>query len=230
MPESAPSIHGVTLFAGLDARAAEALSKQCKWRRCGEGQEVLGAKDSTTDIYFVVTGSLRANVFTKRGHQVNFRDVPAGAFFGELAAIDGAPRSASILATTDSLIASLSGAAFRKVLREQPAVAEALFLHLARQVRYLSERVTEFTALDVKGRIQAELLRLARDHMTGANAAEVKPMPKHGEIASWVSTHREAVTRELNFLDRAGVIERHPGRLVVRDVAKLAALVAKTRD
>ena len=90
--------------------------------------------------------------------------------------------------------------------------------------------MTEFTALDVKGRIQAELLRLARDHMTGANAAEVKPMPKHGEIASWVSTHREAVTRELNFLDRAGVIERHPGRLVVRDVAKLAALVAKTRD
>ena len=53
--------------------------------------------------------------------------------------------------------------------------------------------------------------------------------PTHAEIASRVATHREAVTREMNYLDREGIIERHTGRLVVRDIERPATMVEKVR-
>jgi CRP-like cAMP-binding protein len=127
------------------------------------------------------------------------------------------------------LIASLSADEFWQVLRDYPIVAEATLKRLTKQLRILSERVFEFSALTVKNRIHAELLRLARDHSRGANKAAISPVPTHAEIASRVSTHREAVTRELNDLTRAGLIERRHGVLIIRDVEHLARMVEEVR-
>ena len=89
----------------------------------------------------------------------------------------------------------------------------------------LTERVFEFSALAVNNRIHAELLRLARDHMTAENTAAIQPAPTHAEIASRISTHREAVTRELSRLSRAGIVVRRSGALVVEDVERLDRLM-----
>lgn len=72
----------------------------------------------------------------------------------------------------------------------------------------LTTRVYDFSTLAVKNRIQAELLRLANLVPKDGKSARIFPAPTHGEIASRVSTHREAVTRELNRLCRIGVAER----------------------
>ena len=96
---------------------------------------------------------------------------------------------------------------------------------LTNQIRALTERVFEFSALAVENRIQAEVLRLARDHMEGDNSALIKPAPTHAEIASRVSTHREAVTRALSDLARRGIVERRDGTLAVLDVEALSELV-----
>jgi CRP-like cAMP-binding protein len=85
--------------------------------------------------------------------------------------------------------------------------------------------VFEFSALAVNNRIHAELLRLAQDHMTGENVAVIDPVPTHAEIASRISTRREAVTREFNQLSRAGIVQRRSSTLVVRDVERLKRLV-----
>ncbi|HEY8276660.1 MAG TPA: helix-turn-helix domain-containing protein, partial [Methyloceanibacter sp.] len=73
--------------------------------------------------------------------------------------------------------------------------------------------------------IQAELLRLANLAPQEGNSARVASAPTHSEIASRISTHREAVTRELNRLARLGLIERKGNALVVKDVRRLAAMV-----
>jgi len=69
------------------------------------------------------------------------------------------------------------------------------------------------------------LLRLARDQELDADKAVITPVPTHADIASRVSTHREAVTRELTALARDGLIERGDGVLVIADVPRLAQLV-----
>jgi hypothetical protein len=94
-----------------------------------------------------------------------------------------------------------------------------------RNVRTLTKRVYEFSTLAVNNRIQAELLRLAGLGTREGKGARISPAPTHAEIASRVSTHREAVTRELNRLSRVGIIERRSGALVVHDLDRLAAMV-----
>ncbi|MEE8334557.1 MAG: helix-turn-helix domain-containing protein, partial [Alphaproteobacteria bacterium] len=84
----------------------------------------------------------------------------------------------------------------------------------------------EFSTLAVNNRIHAELLRLAMSAGINDNVSEISPAPTHAEIASRISTHREAVTRELNELAQAGVLEKRNRALVVRDIAWLQDVVA----
>ncbi len=74
-------------------------------------------------------------------------------------------------------------------------------------------------------RIHAERLRLTRDHIRDDDTAVVAPAPTHSDIASRISMHREAVTRELNELARASLVKRRRGALEICDVPRLARLV-----
>jgi len=86
-------------------------------------------------------------------------------------------------------------------------------------------RVYEFGTLAVNNRIQAEMLRLAQLVPREGKIARIDPAPTHVEIANRISTHREAVTRELNRLSRLGIIDRQGGALLVSDVDRLATMV-----
>jgi len=77
----------------------------------------------------------------------------------------------------------------------------------------------------VKNRIHVELLRLACDHMRDERTAVISPAPTHADIASRVSTHREAVTRELNHLAQSGLVERRSRTLIIHDVPRLTHMV-----
>ena len=81
-------------------------------------------------------------------------------------------------------------------------MASGVLSRVASLVRYLTDRVYKYGALDVKDRVRAEVLGLAREHMKEGDKAVIEKMPTHAEIANRVSTHREAVTRELNELSR----------------------------
>jgi len=190
----------------------------------------MGQADETREVHFIVSGRVRANLYSPDGQDVTFRDMGAGEMFGELAALDPAPRSANIVALAPTTTASLKASEFSLVLRDHPEVAAATFRRLVRLVRSLSDRVYEFSTLAVRNRIQAELLRLARDGKISGNTARVEPAPTHAEIASRIATHREAVTRELGDLARAGLVERDGTTLVIRDVARLARLVENVTE
>jgi CRP-like cAMP-binding protein len=120
----------------------------------------------------------------------------------------------------------LSATAFRAAL-QHPAVANAMLGRLANLVRSLSDRVFEFSTLSVRHRLHAELLRLAREEGINNNGRITIPQsPKHAELADRLSTHREAVSREMSALTRARIIERSNDALVIRDLDRLTQLLA----
>ena len=215
----------IEIFASVLPGDLETLPKRFRWKRYGADQQIISHLDESTDVFLVIEGTVRVIVYSPAGKEVTFRDIAAGKYFGELAAIDGLPRSATVTALTDSLIACMSAEIFWGVLRTYPNVAALVLKQLAGSVRALTERVFEFSALAVRNRVHAELLRLAHHHMVGDNAAMIRPAPTHAELASRISTHREAVTRELNHLSRDGLVERQPGVLAIHDVERLARLV-----
>ena len=188
---------------------------------------IVSHNEQTTDVFFIVSGKVRVTIYSNSGRDVTYRVQGAGQMFGELSAIDDEPRSAHVLALEESLVASMTAEAFWAALKDYPPVAEAALKRLATLVRQLSDRVFEFSTLAVKNRIHAELLRLGRDGEPNGNASSITPAPTHADVASRISTHREAVTRELNELTRAGLIERNEGALVIQDMTQLAHMVEK---
>jgi CRP/FNR family cyclic AMP-dependent transcriptional regulator len=230
MTRKTETLAKIGLFRSLDEPTIEMLDTQCSWRRATRNQWIVDYQDTANDVFFIVSGTVRVKLQSVAGREVLLREINAGEFFGELAAIDGQPRSSGIVAVTDVTVARMPASVFRATVHAHPDVCDQLLALLAGQVRILANRVNEFSTLDARHRIYAELLRLARPEPGKAHQAIVSPPPVHAEIAARVSSRREAVARELKALERAGLIERRRGALVLTDTAQLRQLIAQASE
>lgn len=226
---STVGLRNVKLLTGLSDERIADVAARCTWRHFSPGQMIVLRNSSDRDVHFVVSGRVRVTSFSASGRQVTFRDEPPGETLGDLAAIDGQPRSADVLALDAVLVASLEPQAFRALIRAEPAINERVLLRLAALVRMLSERVIDLSTLGVQNRIHAELLRLARATAGSNTCARIDPAPKHSDVASQVSTYREQVTREISALIRLGLAVKEGSALVLPDVPRLERMVAEVR-
>ncbi len=224
------SLRSIAIFKDLSDAALARLSQACNWSSFHGGEEIVPYLDESDDVYFLVNGSAQVMLYSRTGKAVAFRTIETGSLFGELAAIDHAPRSARVEAVGPCVVARLTAETFRRFMREEPAMMEAVSRHLVAQIRELTARVFSFSTLSVKTRIQAEILRLAGAPEAGAAPCRIKGFPTHGDFAERVSTHREAVTRELGRLARAGIVCREGRDLVLLDIDGLRAMIDKGSD
>lgn len=193
---------------------------------CAEGEIVISHLDQDRDVFFVLEGRVRATLYSRAGREVDYRDIGPGDLFGEMAAIDGAPRSATVEALEPARLGRLPEAAFRALVASHPHLTWVLLQHLSAQIRSLTQRVFEYTTLVVRERLVVELVRLAEAADPRDGRAEIRPAPTHFELASRISAHREAVSREMSALAKAGLMEKRGGALVVLDFERLRGLVA----
>lgn len=196
---------------------------EARWtaRQYGRSEMIIAHEDADRDVYFVLEGHARATAYSERGRTVTYRDMGPGDIFGELAAIDGRTRSASIMALDTVRVASLSDTAFRDIAESRPTFAWALLLHLSTQMRAMTERVYEFSTLVVRKRLIRELLRLADKDGGAKNKAKISDAPIHSDLAAKIGTHREAVSREMSALTKAKLIEKRGRTLVLNDLSML---------
>jgi CRP/FNR family cyclic AMP-dependent transcriptional regulator len=215
------TLEKVEILRSLDAKEIAALDRRCLWRHAHTKAWLLEQDEIGTDIYFLTSGTVRVLITPSPDREVILADINAGGYFGEMAAIDGQPRSAGILAITDATIACMSASLFREILRKHPDVSELLFKHLVARIRTLDQRINEFSSMDVKHRIYSELLRRSRTDPTNNQRAVISPPPVHADIAARVSTRREMVARELKALEREGLLTKRRGAFVITNVPGL---------
>ena len=216
-------------FKHLPPKEIEKAAAVCRWHRYDAENEIVRYRDHSNSVFFIVQGEIRVMYHSLSGREVILCNLSVGDMLGELTAIDGHPRSATAIAKTSALLASMSALDFQNLVYSNRQIAETILKRLTMQVRRLTERVYDFSTLAVSNRIQSELLRLARDHMISANAAVISPSPTQTEIANLVSTHREAVSRELKELAGDNLIMRQGRDLHVLDIARLTQKVNETR-
>ena len=224
-PPSKPGLESIALWKGIAPHALQRVHGRCRWKSYSEGGEILSYLDRSDDVYFITDGDVRVTIFSLQGSVVTIGDLGAGDIFGEMAAIDAQPRSASIVALTSCTIASMPSSAFRDVARTEPSVGWELSRILTRKLRSVTNRMYELSTLDVANRTRAELLRLAKCAPQKGKSAIISPVPTQAEIASRISSKREVVARELLRLRDLGIVDRRNGALVVCDVDRLAAMV-----
>lgn len=223
------SLKHVSIFANSSSETLGRLEQRCRWRRWEPGKEVIERQGSATEVYFLTSGAARVVIHAPSGKNVAFRHIGPGDMFGELAAIDGEPRSASVEVLEPSIVASMSAWDFGNAVCDEPEIAMGLIRHLTAEARGLTARIVEFSTLAVRNRIHSELLRLAGGLPPRAREVAIRPAPTHSEIASRISTHREAVTREFGRLARLGLVERQGADLIVKDVTRLAEMVREAK-
>ena len=119
----------------------------------------------------------------------------------------------------------MSAASFKETVTAHPKIAWTLLTDLTHLVRLLSARVVEFSALGVTDRLHMELLRLAQAGLDDDGVAVIEPFPTHDELASRISTRREAVNRELRHLEKIGLLERRGNKRIIADIDQLQEMV-----
>ncbi len=199
-----------------------AVDRVMTQRVFADGEALINHEDDDRSVFLLLEGAARVVIYADDGKLIEFHEAGPGEMFGELAAIDGSPRSASVIAKGEVRAGVIAQRDFEALLRERPGFALAMLKHLSGQVRRLLERVTEFSTLLVRQRLIRELLRMAEARGAQGDAVVIPRPPTHFDLAARISTHREAVSREMSTLAKRGLILRKDRALAIPSLEALA--------
>lgn len=199
----------IDLFAELTDGAAETLLRYAKLHKYPKHSVIVTEGDAQTNFYIVETGNLKVFVDGDDGRQMTLNWLEPGDYFGELALIDGEPRSASVVALTPTELRVISQHDFQHFLQSEPGAALVLMKALVRRIRVLTGSVRDMALLDVYGRVANVIQQRA-----GA-AGRIEPKLTHQEIADMVGASREMVSRIMRELTVGGYIEQAAGALIL---------------
>jgi CRP/FNR family cyclic AMP-dependent transcriptional regulator len=213
------------LFADLEESERKSIEQRCHKRTYAKSETILDKGSQSREVFFVLKGAVSVITFSPAGREVTLASVKAGDFFGELAAIDGQPRSASVSAIEKTEIAIMAPDLFNELVRNRALVSFRLLERLARMVRASGLRILELSTLQAAQRVYAELLRMAQPDAAVPGLWVVRPLPPMHEIASMTSTTRETVNRAVSQLYPSGLLKRKGRNLYIMERNKLEDIV-----
>ena len=200
----------VELFGELDDGARLAMAGRAGRRVVEKGQVIFWQDEPGESMFVLLEGAVKLVVSSKDGELVELARLVAPASFGELAVLDGGPRSATVEAVERSLLLVVMRAELLRLLRSDEKVAEALLRLLGAMVRRTTRQVTELAFLSLQGRVAAKLLELADS--AGQGPARTRRLTQV-ELATMVGGARQSVNQAMKSLEARGYI-RAAGRAV----------------
>jgi CRP-like cAMP-binding protein len=200
---------------GFDAPTAERFLKRTSRATYEPGSLIVDFDDDSSDVFFIESGTVRVTIRSAGGREVILGDLGAGEIVGDMAAIEGLPRSANISALHRSVIARMPGSTFKEMVTKVPQAAERMLRVLAARVRLGNQRLLEMATLQLKHRVYAELLRESRQRSAGSSERSISPPPLQHVLAARIGGRREAVSREIAELMRNGIVRRTPSALII---------------
>jgi len=221
------TLAGSRLLETVDRAAVARLELQCTWRMARDGEAVVTRDSDSRDVFFVVKGRCRIVNFSPSGREVAYAVAGPGDYFGEMAAIDGLPRSATVVALEDCILASITPQVFRELVEQNPRMSFVIMEKLVRIVRTSDDRIMDLATLSAYQRVYSEILKLMKPDPVRQGSWLVYPLPTQAQIASQASTTRETVARVLSQLAHDGIAERKSKTLYVRQVERLKQLCEK---
>jgi CRP-like cAMP-binding protein len=213
------------LFAGLDERTLDLLTAAMRSRKYRRDEVIFHTDDPGDSLYVVASGSVKITVSADDGTEpAILTTIGRGGFFGELALLDGAPRSATAVALDRVETLVLRRLAFDRLVDTEPALRRALLASLAAEIRRLTAQVEDLHFLDLPGRLARHLLRQIRADDERTAGEVLLPWPyTQGELAGMIGGSRQSVNRLLADFVAQGLLRFEGDDLVIPDASRLAA-------
>jgi CRP/FNR family transcriptional regulator, cyclic AMP receptor protein len=195
-------------------------------RRYRRGEVLYHQEDLGDSLHIVQTGHVKIVGAGESGTETVLAVLGPGECFGELALIDGGPRSARVEALEPVETLSVARSAFFEFLRENPRAIEPLLVALAKMIRRLTETVTDLTSLDLEARLAKKLLQLADEHGETAEGGVAIALPvTQEELAAMVGASRASVNKVLGWYEDSRAIERRGRHIVLLNQEGLRARI-----
>lgn len=199
-------------------------------RSLSAGEALVDYEDRTNDVFLVQSGELRAVLRYAIGKEAILGTFRRGELVGEMAAIDGQTRSASLMAVSDATVTVMPHAVFHEIMEANFAASLALMQLLVRRIRQTNERLSELTFLDTKHRLYNALLRLSRTRGEASLERIISPPLVHAELAELIGASRETVSREMSRLNRDALVERSNRAIVLKNPAELSRRISRALE
>lgn len=206
-------LEAVPLFNDLPKPAREALLCKARTRTYAKGAIVINEGDAAHGLFIVCSGQLKACLNDEQGRELVLSTMGPGDHFGELALLDGAPRSANVAALEASELLFITKEAFHSVLQAHPDCMWAIVFSLVARVRDLTENVRTLALVDVFGRLVRLLTSLAAQE---GEMQVIRPRPTQQDIANRIGASREMVSRILKDLVFGGFLNLESDHIVIR--------------
>jgi len=202
------------LFSNLPDSALETLSRISGRRKFAKDQIVFAQGDEGDIFYGVISGRIRLSATAIDGQEVHLKMVDSGDSFGEIAILDGEPRTASAVAIQPTELITIERGQFWKLLENEPGLAIHLLKFVCGKVRWTSELVEQAVFLDVPSRIAKRLVDMA-DQYGSAVESGVELAVGQGELAVYLGLSRQIVHRYLHQWRENGWVSVGRGKIIV---------------
>ena len=212
-------LRDISLLSELEGPELESLRAVLREKRVPKGSFIVYADDPAPSLLFLAEGKVKITLISDEGKEIVLAQLEDGDFFGEMALLTGADRSANVIAQTDCKLFVLAERDFKEHILRSSGLALAMMRELATRLRRASEKIGDLALYDVYRRVARTLKSLSKEELDESSRV-ISERPTHQELASMVGTSREMVTRALKGLEEDGCIVIQGKRIVIHSLPR----------
>lgn len=220
------TLRNCPLFAALRPDELTSLAALGAERRLGRHEVLVNKDDPSTEMFVVLDGRLRVVSYSDGGQELDLNWIRPGQVVGELAMIDGCPRSATICADRPSVVLVFRRDHVFRLLEARPRMALEMMLVLARRVRRMTGQAEDAAFLKARTRIAKVVVTLAEDFGRATRGGGTRLDVTDTDLANRLGVTRETVNKNLGWFKSRGILHRDGGWLIVDDLGRLSAFAS----
>ena len=213
----------VPLFAGLTPAELDGLAALIRRRSYAAGEVIFHEGDAGTALYIIEEGEVKVVLGSPKGQDVVPELLGPGEPVGELALLDGEPRSADAVAKEASRLFILQREDFLRFVAEHPRVAASLLAVISRRLRRTNQLLHDMAFGDVRTRLLRVLLKLAQTRsQPGPQGVVIIASPlTQTELAEMAGATRESINKWLRYYTQKGLLRHHRRQITLTDLKRL---------
>jgi len=209
-------LQSVPIFSDLSPADLNKIAERMIRRTYTKGQMILLEDDLGQTFFVIGEGSVKITRLSDEGREVILAMLGESDFFGEMSLLDGAGRSANVVALEASEVLTLARNDFLEILQEYPKISISLLEELTQRIRKSDQQIESLSLSDVEQRIGITLIRLAEELGTIKHGTvKINDLPYQQDIANMAGTSRETVSRTFKLLEEKGLLAREGRKLTI---------------
>lgn len=216
MDELAAVLTAVPLFSDLSSDEIAGLCSVARRRRFAAGQPIFFAGDPGDALFVIESGSVKIGLSTEDGKEVVLTVLGPADFFGDLALLDGEPRSADAVATEETRLLVIGRRDFERFIGTHPTAALRLLAVLSRRLRRNAAQIQDAAFADVPRRLARALHRLAGvEPSSFRETVSFELRLSQAELAAMIGATRESVNKAIRHWEERGLLTRTGRRIAI---------------